>query len=310
MQIIEPLDIGDTVLVSSTIPEPDAGEAALWVPGTDYAEGTKVRRDTTHRVYSRLVAGGDTTTIPEHALDTLWYDEGAVNRWRMFQLDRNTASTSDNPIVVTVAPPSRTPCLALFGVVGQQVTVETRKGGALLDTRTFSMRKRDTRTWSQYFWGGFTTAQIPSLVIYDLLPVSGAEITVTISGGTGPYALSALVVGQAYYVGAVDYGAQDSATNYSSMERTFDGDLPVSKMIRRRSVERGVNTIAVPKELVPQVRRLRQRLNAKVAVYVGLDDLFEDDYFESVLKLGFYKQFDLNLDYPDQATLQLEVEEI
>ena len=308
MQIIESTPIGDAELVYSTIAEPDAGEPAAWVGGTAYAVGERVRRAATHRIYRKIKDGGDHTVAPEDSLNDLWFDEGAVNRWAMFQIDRNTASTSDAPITIKMALAGRQPALALFGVKGQQVTITVRKDGAVIDTRVSSMRRRDTRSWSQYFWGGFTTAQLPTLVIFDMLPVADVEVEITVGGAAGPYALSAVVIGQPYYIGAVDWGATDGAQNYSRMEREFDGSM--SRMIRRRSVERGAMTVVVPKPLVLQVRRLRQRLNSRVAVYSGLDDKFDDAYFEPVLKLGFYKQFDLRLDNAAQATLQLEVEEI
>lgn len=310
MKITEPIDVTTGMLIASSIPEQGAGEPGLWVSGTAYTVGQRVRRATTHRIYSKLVDGGDHTKPPEESLDDLWFDEGATNRWAMFQLDRNTASVSNSPISVTVASPGRARTIGLFGVVGQQVSVTVRKDGEVIFQRTTAMFRRTTTTWSEYFWSGFLAAQIASVIHYDLPPVAGVEIEVTVGGGAGPFALSALVIGQSHFIGTVEYSPVDSALNFSRMERAFDGTLEKSSMVRRRTVPRVTLTVHTDKHLVPSVRRLRERLNARVAIYSGLDDQNENPYFEPVLKLGFYRQWDIDLVTYSYAKQQMEIEEI
>ena len=61
MIVIPPILITSSVLASSTVAEPSAGEV-VWNAATSYAVGDVVIRTTTHRKYECQIAGVDSTT--------------------------------------------------------------------------------------------------------------------------------------------------------------------------------------------------------------------------------------------------------
>ncbi len=57
------------------------------------------------------------------------------------------------------------------------------------------------------------------------------------------------------------------------------------------------------------VYRARTDLNAVVALWTGLDDA-TSGYFDPLIVIGFYKRFTINIDQPETATVNLELEGI
>jgi hypothetical protein len=105
----------------------------------------------------------------------------------------------------------------------------------------------------------------------------------------------------------LQYNAEDDAKNYSTVERNFDGTI--GDMTPRFSVSSNALTLWVKKPMVNSIRNIRSDLNAVPCFWSGLDD-DTDDYFDALLKVGFYTQFKINLDYPEDAQLTLSVEEV
>ena len=168
------------------------------------------------------------------------------------------------------------------------------------------MVRRISMRWSDYFFGGFDASQVESLLRFDLPPVPGATLEVTVSGGAGPYGLAALVIGKSYYIGAAQYNAQSDALNFSRMDRQADG---TTILLPRRNVPRVDIRLVGPAELTPLIYALRPRLLGKVVIWSGLDDQKEHPYFEPVLSLGFARRWQIDLAYPRNILQTLEIED-
>lgn len=306
MRVIPPLTITDTLLTSSNATEPGPGESA-WDAATNYAVDAVVARATTHRLYTCLAAGVD-ATLPENALTGVtsrWLDSGPTNQWAMFDTGRNTATTLASPLTVVITPGKRLNSLALMGLVADVATVTVTVAGLVVFTRTVNLVLRNTATWSGYFFGEFTSQS--SLVMFDLPPYVGGVITVTLSRASSDVSCGALVVGNSIYLGGVQYNAVDGALNFSTIERDTFGN---AKLIPRRTVPKTDQTLWAEKTLVNTLRDVRKTLNAVPALWSGLDDLNSDDYFDSLLILGIYKEFSINLAHPTVAIVTLQLEEI
>jgi hypothetical protein len=306
MKVIPPIAITEAMITSSTAVEPGSGETA-WAAGTSYTVGTTVIRTTTQGKYTNLIAGVD-ATLPENALTGVtprWLYAGPTNRHAMFTTDRNVATVVNSPLAVAVTPGQRVNSLALMGLVADSATVSVTVSGVEVFTRTENLITRATTTWSTYMFGTFGNRQ--SLVMFDLPPVSGAVITVTLTRASGQVSCSAMVIGNAIYIGATQYNAVSGALNFSTITRDTFGR---AVLLARRSVPKTDQTLRVAKPLVNSLIDVRTKLNAVPAVWSGLDDLSSDDYFEAVLILGIYKDFSISLTYPDEATVTLQLEEI
>lgn len=299
MKVIPPVSI--TSITSSTVAEPAAGETA-WVSGTTYAVNDVVIRTSTHRKYQRAVAGAG-TTAPES--DTAnWVDIGPTNRWAMFDTLRNSATTGTSPLTVVVPLTTRITSIALVGLIGSSVTITMESGGSTVYTHTESLTGRNTVTWSDYFYNTF--GQQRTVVRFDLPRYATSTITVTLTG-TGTLEIGAMVVGTAIDLGKVISGASSLANNYSTVSRDTYGN---ATLVPRRSIPSTTQRLLTPKANVDAVRDIRTLLNAVPAIWSGLDDAATDGYFESLLILGIYKEFSINLNASGYADVNLTLEEI
>lgn len=279
------------------------GGAPIVTTGTQ--SGTHTATTFIHRVYESLI-GTNTGNYPALASsDGKWLDVGPTNRWAMFDLLRNTATTAESPLTVEITPGIRVDSIGLVGLVADSVTVEVSVLGVPVYTETRSLLTREVTTWYAYFFTPFATA--PSLALFDLPPVTNGVVTVTITRATGMASCGGLVLGQSVYLGQTQYDADSDALNFSRVERDEFGET--ASMIPRRSVPKVNARVMCAKANVNRVRDLRTELNAVPALWSGLDDP-TDGYFEAVLILGFYKQFSINLSYPEHAVISLELEEV
>lgn len=302
MRVIPPLAITDALLTSSTATEPGAGETA-WLAAAAYTVGQRAIRASTHRVYERLVAG-TTATAPES--DTAnWLDVGPTNKWAMFDLLRNSATVVASPLTVVITPAKRINSIAVMGCVADSITVTMTVASTPVYTFTQSMTLRRTLTATQYCFGLF--GYKPSTVRFDLPLYTGAVITVTLTRASGNVSCGALVLGTSVYLGLAEYDAVSDALNFSTVTRDAFGN---TTLVPRRTVPKTNQTLFAAKESVNQIIDTRTALNAVPAVWSGLDDKTTDGYFEALLILGIYKNFGINLKYPDYAQVTLELEEI
>lgn len=302
MRVVPPLSITDARLTDSTVNEPDTGEVA-WNPLTTYAEGQIAYLAANHTRYERIIAG---TTAASPDVDDAgnWAAVGPTNRWAMFDLLRNTGTTGPSPLIVEITPGVRVDSLALVGLVADAVTVSVETGAGVVYSETFNLSTRTTVSWSDYFFGAFSYRA--ALALFDLPPFVDAVITVEVTRATGDVTVGGLIVGTSVKLGNTQYSPKNDALNFSKVERNDFGD---SILIPRRTVPKTLQQLWCEKTRVNKVIATRDLLNAVPALWSGLDD-DEDGYFESLLILGYYRQFSISLDYPDVAQISLELEEV
>ena len=299
MKVTPPVTVTAAMLTSSTVAEPAAGETA-WSSGT-YAVGDERIVVAQHRKYKCILAGSSTTS-PE--LDaTRWTDIGPTNRWAMFDLLRNSATTATSTLSVVLTPGQRIDSIGLVGLQASSVTVTVKVGATVYFTRTITAIQRNTVSWYTYLTGAFR--YLPSFVLYDLPPITGCTITLDFTGST--IQCGGVVMGRAVDMGKVVGEPVSGATNYSRVERDTFGNIT---LVQRRSVPKTSQKLLVPKDQVDALRALRSDLNAVPALWSGLDDKASDGYFESLLVFGIYKTFDIPLTHTYNATVNLELEEM
>ncbi|OWW18406.1 hypothetical protein AYR66_07465 [Noviherbaspirillum denitrificans] len=269
--------------------------------GATYALGDRVIDATAHLVYESLAAGNTGNALTN---TTKWLEIGPTNKWAMFDVLRNTATSVPGSLTVVITPGRRVDSIALLGVVANSATITVTNGGSTVYTITKDLNKREVLDWYDYFFRAFATQ--PSLALFDLPPYTGAVITVTLTATSGNVQCGACVLGSYEYIGDVQYSAESDVLNFSTVTRNFDGS---SELVPRRNVPKTVQQIWLEKSRVNRVRDLRDALNATPAVWAGLDDS-SDDYFEALLILGIYKRFSINLRHPQHAVISLELEEI
>ena len=296
------LEVGSSAssYVQSYITEP------IWTSGVTYPQGTIVSRNTTtHRRYQKLTSAAGSTTPPEND-GVNWFDTGPDNRWAMFTLDRSAGTYNPNSIQIIIAPGQRIDSLGLVGLEADRVDICMYATSGLQYSYSEVLKKRETLSWKDYFLGGFATDR-PTFIRYDIPALLNCVISVVISKIGGVAKCSALVVGQNVYLGSTQNNPKSEALNFSKVDRDAYGN---STLVPRRSVPKTSQELFLEAKYVNAVRDARTSLNATPALWSGLDDKVTDNYFESLLILGIYKEFTIDLENSINARVTLQLEEL
>ena len=276
MIVIPPLTLTATML-TSTIAEPSAGET-LWNPATSYITPTRVYRAETHKIYeSSSVASTVDSVVPELSIYTTvpkWVEVSSTNKYAMFDTLRNVKSYATSSIVVVLNPTQRIDALALLGLENvSNILITTSYGGV---SATIVNKN------NSYVVDGIT-AYYPSCITLDIPPYYNVTITITLTG-TGTIKCGNCVVGIYENIGIIQKGIAADAINLSTVERDLYGN---ATLIQRRNIPKISATLIADKSIINKVGRLREYLNAKPAVWSGLDQSTTDSYYEALLILGF-----------------------
>lgn len=285
-----------------------------WSAGT-YSPGQKVHRTTLNKVFICLVS---TAAAPSLAPENLssggvfyWVEAGPSNRFAMFDYLRNTGTSAQEIIHVRITPGQRITDIGFVGlhnVASIRVRADTSASDLDTDTNvaydvTKTLTQRETRSWFDYFFDKITYG---ASAIFEGIPLdTNIIVDIVITGSN--LICGGCVLGYAEYIGTVQRGATNDAINFSGVTRDNFGK---ATLVPRRSIPKTNQTLVIPATLVNTVRKVRDQLNATPALWVGLEDIEGQYYFESLLIMGFYKTFSITLDNPIAANISLELEEI
>lgn len=295
MQVVQPLTINDSRLTSTNVAENDY---AAWNPATSYAVGDRVIRTTgVHKIFERLVAG-TTATAPES--DTVnWLEVSATNAWKMFDTVNSSQTTNADTIEVTITPGQVVNTVALLNVSALtiQIVVDDPVDGVVYD-ETFDMQSPPLLPdWYNYFFDPITqkrdlVAQIPSYGSADI------DIVIDKTGNTA--ACGTCLLGKALEIGdGVQYGARVGIQDYSRKERNQFGDF----IIVQRSFSKRANwSMLLPNSQVDSVQQLLADLRTTPTLYIGSSE------FASTFIFGYYKDFDITIQYVEHSICSLELE--
>jgi hypothetical protein len=270
--------------------------------GTTYALGDRVLDSTNHLIYESVIAANLGQTLTNVSK---WLRVGLSNAYAMFDLLRGTSTSVPGSMTVVLAPGERINALILSGLVASSISVSVSDITGVIYTYSQSLTTRIVTDWYDYFFSAFTTQN--SVSLFNLPPANSPIITVTLTAASGNVSCSAFVLGTYLDIGDIQYEAESDVLNFSTVTRDFAGGT--SEMVQRRNVPRTIQNIQVSKSKVDKIRVLRDDLAGTPAVWAGLND-GSDPYFESLLIIGFYKRFTINLKYPNHAMISLELEEI
>ena len=256
-----------------------------------------------HDLYESLV---DPNTGNPLSDATKWKYIGKTNRFRLFDYSRNNRTSVPLEFTVVFAPGKRIDSICLDGILANSysLSVSSAAGGGVVYTSSGSLNTRIVRTWYEHLTVPFTKQ--PSLFFFDVPPFSDCVVTLTLTSTSGNAELAALGVGRFVYLGKTQYGAVSDILNFSTVERDSDGNAIMTK---RRNIPKSRQTVFSDKRDVDKIMETRDLLNAEPAFWYGIDDA-TDGYFESVSMLGFYRDFQINVSFPENAVVTFELEKV
>ena len=270
--------------------------------GHNYTIGEIVTVLATHSLYECLANHSNAPVTDT----TKWKYIGKTNRFRMFDYDRNNRTTALGSFTVVFAPGKRIDSICLDGIQANSytVTVTSVLGGGTIFTSTGSLNTRIVRTWYEHLTVPFSTQK--SLNFFNIPPYTDCIVTVTLTATSGNAELAAIGVGREVVFGKTQYNAISDILNFSTVDRDEDGN---AILVKRRNVPKSRQTVFCDKIAVNKIIETRDLLNAEPAFWYGIDNE-SDGYFEAVSMLGYYRDFSINLQYPENVILNFELERV
>ena len=302
ISIVEPVTISNGMVTSSNIPENDYSAWVGGSPATTYALGDRVILTSTHKIYESL-QNSNTNHNPE--TETAWWIEvSPTNKWKAF----DTSSTTQT-LASGISPPVITydfelgqavNCVAFLNVTGCntiEVIMDDPVYGIVYDETISLARIPLSSDWWAWFFG--QKREKNQYVALDLPSYPNATITVTLDG-TPTLGVGIIMFGQqqSFSLG-MQYGARLGIQDYSRKETNDFGD---TVFVVRAFAKRATYDVFLENEELDSFQNYLSNIRATPCLWVGSNE------FEATTIFGFYKNFDILLNYPNHSECSLDIE--
>jgi len=286
-------------LMYSSVAEPDTtvGEE-IWVSGTSYVADDEVIVVAQHRKYKRISDGAGTTSPEDDPVN--WEDIGPTNRHAMLDLYRNTATEQATTFTVVIKPGTRVDSIGFIDMQASEAVISVDVGSTNYYYESFNTLIRNTTGLYSYFFGAFR--YVENLVRFDLPPISGATITITLTGST--VRCSGVVIGMAVYIGEFGDDGNLDDLNFSKFNRD---DFANMTLTPRPSIPKIDGKVLFDKELVKLVRQLKKDVDAVPALYVCIEDP-DHDWYDPFVLLGVWREFRINTKPINAGIISIQLE--
>jgi hypothetical protein len=294
MHVIVPIDITDSVLIDSDVPESDYAE---WIAATTYPLGARVivKTDADHHRYESLQA--ENSHNNPKASPLYWLDLGAVNRWAMFDNSVSSQTRQLNSLSFTLSP-GAVNSIALFDVSGYRVTITTVSSGATVYFKDILLEQSIVIDWYGYFFNPVSRKK--QLAIIDMPVYTSNVITVTIYQYTGKNAACGMVsVGASWFIGDMEWSPTFTIKDYSTKETDNFGK---TTFIKRAFSKKLSCALMVSNGHVDAVGMLLAELRSMPLAWVG------DELYEITIIFGYYVDFSIVIQNFALSTCNLQIE--
>ena len=293
MQVIRPIPFVTSMLISSNAVE----LYPAWAAGTTYAKDAFVDYQTF--IYQSLV-NHNTGNIPSTS-PTQWVLVGPDNTHAMFDSEVQTQTTRITPLNITVAPGQVFNSLAVMNVDAEDLTISIRDGagGPIVYTRTIDLDDTPIIDWYMYFFEPYDFRT--DVILTDLPPYPNGRIELSVSKTTGTVKVGLLTFGTVYTIGKVLQGAPVGIRDYSVKETDEFGN---TTFVQRAFSKRMEPSVFMDNARLNFVFKLLSELRATPAVWIGSTN----STYSPLAMLGFYRDFNIDIAYPDYSLVRLEIE--
>lgn len=301
MRVVKPITVTDSILTSSTIPEPDASKSEVtWTAGTRLL-GEQFISIVTHRVYE-VVADPSTTDDPVDGVNAnppTWVNVKPTNKWAMFDGVNSTQSEDTTQLVVTIEAAQITNSLAGINIDGASsinVTMDDPTAGEVFNEDISMIDNSEVAGWWEYFFSPIIN--ITDFIILNLPLYPESTITVTVDGAT--ISFGTLVIGNQLVLGISNFGTSVQLLDFSRKETDTFGNTVVTPGRTSKLVN---YDFTVQRTKVGYVFNQLSELTGIPSVWVGTDET--DD---ATLVYGYYRDFQNNISswVVTDATLTIE----
>jgi hypothetical protein len=228
-----------------------------------------------------------------------WIRVDSTNKWRMHDSTVSSQTSNITSIANVYQAVGRMNAVILMNInaITINVTMTDTIDGVVYN-QTYS-GVADSGIQDMYSWYFEPIIRITDLAITDLPQYTNSSIAVTLTATGETVLCGACVLGNLAEFGFTQYGMgigiqdysvkqRDTFGNYSILERSYNKRATMSVFIKKEFVDFFVNTLA--------------GYRATPIVYIG-----SDSYGSSII-FGFYKDFNVEIQYPDFSLYSLELE--
>ena len=176
------------------------------------------------RVYYSLV---NNIAVPPSSDNTVWFDYGATNPYRMFDGAISTPTTATGSINLTLDNDNIT-AIGFFGMTAQEIQVVLTVDTVEVYNETIELRSTEVGDWYEYFFNPIN--QVRDTVFENIPAYSSGDFVITISGASVSDAVEAglMVPGYSYDVGNTKRGVKPGFVNYSTTEVDAFGRISIT----------------------------------------------------------------------------------
>lgn len=292
MLVIRPITITPSMVTASNAGSLDAD----YSPATSYTLGARVYLPADGKTYECVQAPALDRYPSSSPL--YWMQAEPSNRWAMWDAEISTATAVAGDLSATLIVAGRFNAVGVFGLSGDSITLTQKSAaGETLWTETRAL-KSNPSGWYSYFYEPRT--QVRDAVFTGLVPSVGSRLEVAITGSAT--ACAAVLVGNSMSLGEAHSGATSGIASYSRKETSSTG---VQTFKKGRKSKRMSITLQQPRSQYNAISAALESLDATPAVYVGAPG---NGDCEALNILGFYKDFAIELSYPNHNICTLEIE--
>lgn len=304
MKIIRPVQIVNSMLTASNVPETDYDE---WAVGTAYTAGDNcIVIGTTHKIYEALVdvTGGDSPEIDVTNAVPKWLEISATNRWKAFDVRVGTQTSQATSVTFEITPGVIVDSIAFLNmdcVTAQVVSTDPVEGEVYNETidmlSTVITGSSGIYDWYTYFFS--TNFRVTDAVRFDLPPYLNTVLSITITYTGGTVKVGGVVMGVQTFLGKTQYHPSIGIHDYSIKQADAFGVLTV---VTRAFSKKMTAEIMVESVSISDVQAILASYRTTLIVWVGADDV------PALIVYGFYKDFNILIPYPAFAICSLEIE--
>lgn len=292
MKLIKPVTFQVSQLISSNTVE----TYPAYSSGTTYAKDAFV--DYGIHIYQSLV-NSNLNNQPDIS-PTFWILVGPDNKHSMFDLQVSTKTTSTSTLNVTVAPGVNINSAAFLELTGTQLVVTMTDGaaGPTVYSRTINLDDTIILDWYAYFFEPYNPRT--EVVLTDLPPYTNGRLSMALTGPS-TVGIGVFTYGTVYDLGLTQYGASAGIRDYSIKETDQYGN---TTFVERAYSKRMEANIFVPNSSIAFNQKLLTSVRATPCIWIGS----EDNTYSPLVVFGFYRSFNVEINYPSYSMCSLEVE--
>lgn len=301
MILVRPIIITDSILDSSTIPEPDGSEV-LWTAGTYNLGDQRYQGHTIYQVTADPTTADDPTGFLKgsNADPQTWVKFGATNKYAMFDSVNSTQSSETTQLVVAITPNELFNAVAGFAieeVSAINITMDDPVEGEVYNTDVDMVDNSEVIDWYYYYFSPIIQAS--SFALLDLPSYPLATLTMTVDGTN--ILFGNFVMGSQVDLGVANYGTSVQLVDYSRTETDIFGNKNV---VAGRTSKLVNYNVTVLKSRVNYVFDTLSAIQGIPSVWIGGSGGTD----AATLVFGYYRDFQDNISSPTITDATLVVE--